>query len=136
MDVFGAVADPTRRALLARLAGAPARVVDLASEHDMSRPAVSKHLRILGEVGLVRAEPLGRERHYTLDPAPLTQVREFLAAVDAALGAAEAQQPSTGAPTPPVSEELLDGLDLEVRRVGRDRRRSPAPAPHTREDTA
>ena len=47
MDVFGALADPVRRSLLAELAGEPRRVVDLAASRPISRPAVSKHLRLL-----------------------------------------------------------------------------------------
>nr|BFF16707.1 hypothetical protein GCM10025730_02280 [Promicromonospora thailandica] len=54
MDVFGAIADPIRRELLLRLADGPARVVDLAGEHAVSRPAISKHLRVLSDAGLVR----------------------------------------------------------------------------------
>ena len=66
MDPFAALADPVRRDLLRRLAHSPARVVDLAALHPISRPAVSKHLRVLVDAGLVRAETHGRERHYAL----------------------------------------------------------------------
>ena len=51
MDVFAALADPVRRSLLGRLAGGPARVVDLAAGLPISRPAVSRHLRLLPEAG-------------------------------------------------------------------------------------
>ena len=53
MDIFGALADPVRRSLLAELAGEPCRVVDLAASRPISRPAVSKHLRLLLEAGAV-----------------------------------------------------------------------------------
>ncbi|WP_413617242.1 ArsR/SmtB family transcription factor [Gordonia rubripertincta] len=66
MDAFEAIADPTRRALVERLAQRPARVVDLAAEHPVSRPAISRHLRVLGEAGVVAAVDHGRERHYEL----------------------------------------------------------------------
>lgn len=107
MDVFSALADPVRRDLLRRLAAGPGRVVDLAADHSISRPAISKHLRLLTEVGLAAAEDRGRERHYRLDPAGLTSVRELLAELS---------------PSPPFAESAFDGLDLEVRRTVRDRR--------------
>jgi len=74
MDVYAALADPVRRDLLRRLARGSARVVDLAADHPISRPAVSRHLRVLGEAGLVAAEERGRERHYTLVPEGLRPV--------------------------------------------------------------
>ncbi|MFC4128273.1 ArsR/SmtB family transcription factor [Nocardia rhizosphaerae] len=108
MDVFEALADPVRRDLLERLATAPARVVDLAAEYPISRPAISKHLRLLTEAGLVTAEPHGRERHYRLASAGLEPLRRYL----------ERLRP-TG---PPIPEHALDGLELEVRRTTRERR--------------
>lgn len=111
MDAFEALADPVRRAILRRLARGPARVVDLAADHDISRPAVSKHLRLLGEARLVTAEPRGRERHYRLTPEGLGPVQQLLDE----LGSARVRFP----------ESVLDGLDLEVRRTGRERRNRP-----------
>lgn len=108
MDVFAALADPVRRELLQRLVLGPARVVDLAAERPISRPAVSRHLRLLTEAGLAAAEDHGRERHYRAVPAGLEPVQALLA--------------SLTAPAPPIPERLLDGLELEVRRTGRDRR--------------
>jgi DNA-binding transcriptional ArsR family regulator len=67
MDAFAALPDPVRRDLVRRLAAGPARVVDLAADHPVSRPAISKHLRLLTEAGLATAEDRGRERHYRLD---------------------------------------------------------------------
>ena len=74
MDAFAALADPVRRDLLDRLARGPARVVDLAADHEISRPAISRHLRVLGEAGLVTAEERGRERHYRLERSGLAPV--------------------------------------------------------------
>lgn len=113
MDPFGALADPVRRALVQRVARGSARVVDLTAEHDISRPAISRHLRVLTESGLVSAEDIGRERHYRLQVEGLEPVRAWLA-----------ELPSV--PAPRIPEHVLDGLDLEVRRTGRDRRRGTA----------
>ncbi len=107
MDAFAALADPVRRDLLRRLAGGPARVVDLAADHEISRPAISKHLRLLAEAGLATAEDRGRERHYRLRRSGLQPVHDLLGRL---------------APEAPYSASDLDGLELEVRRVGRDRR--------------
>lgn len=70
-DVFRAIADPTRRALLDRLRAGPAPVNDLAAEFEQTRPAISKHLRVLREAHLVEERRVGRERFYSLRPAPL-----------------------------------------------------------------
>jgi DNA-binding transcriptional ArsR family regulator len=118
MDVFDAMADPVRRDLLRVLATGPTRVVDLAAGRAISRPAVSKHLRVLTDTGLVVADDHGRERHYRLRPDGLAPVAELVA--DLAPWAAPA--PATPHVTLPVGAAALDALDLEVRRVGRDRR--------------
>jgi len=76
---FSALADDVRRALLLRLVAGPARVIDLAAEHAISRPAISRHLRVLGDAGLVTVEERGRERHYALDRAGLVPVWQLLA---------------------------------------------------------
>ena len=73
-DVFRAIADPTRRAILDRLRAGPTAVNLLAGEFAQSRPAISKHLRVLRHARLVREERAGRERLYQLQPAPLQQV--------------------------------------------------------------
>lgn len=73
-DVFRAIADPTRRAILDRLRAGPARAGDLASDFRQSRPAISKHVRVLREARLVVEERVGRERVYALDPVPLQRV--------------------------------------------------------------
>ncbi len=73
-DVYRAIADPTRRAILDRLRAGPAPVNALASEFAQSRPAISKHLRVLREARLVGEQKVGRERLYELYPRPLQQV--------------------------------------------------------------
>ncbi len=73
-DVFRAIADPTRRAILDRLRAGPTPVNALAAEFDQSRPAISKHLRVLREARLVTEERSGRERLYELQPAALQSV--------------------------------------------------------------
>jgi DNA-binding transcriptional ArsR family regulator len=73
-DVFKAIADPTRRAILDRLRGGPAAVNTLAADFRQTRPAISKHLRVLREAKLVTEQRAGRERVYRLQPAPLQRV--------------------------------------------------------------
>ncbi|HSU39864.1 MAG TPA: metalloregulator ArsR/SmtB family transcription factor [Polyangiaceae bacterium] len=73
-DVFRAIADPTRRAILDRLRAGPAPVNALASDFEQTRPAISKHLRVLREASLVTERRVGRERLYELKPRPLQQV--------------------------------------------------------------
>lgn len=73
-DVFRAIADPTRRAILDRLRVGEAPANDLAAGFDISRPAVSKHLRVLRDASLVRERRQGRQRVYQLTPAPLRDV--------------------------------------------------------------
>lgn len=121
MDPFEAAADPVRRALVQQLRDGPARVVDLTARHDISRPAISRHLRVLGEAGLVEADTIGRERHYRLLPRGLEPVRAWLDEVAPAQAA------------PRIPEHALDGLDLEVRRVGRDRHTADQSTTHTEE---
>jgi DNA-binding transcriptional ArsR family regulator len=74
---FGALADPTRRAILARLAAGEASVTELAEPFEMSLPAVSKHLKVLERAGLVAR---GRERQWRparLEARPLKEVAEW-----------------------------------------------------------
>ena len=77
-DVFSAIADPTRRRILELLGRRPEAVGELAARFDISRPAISKHLRVLSEAGLVRAEADGRRNIYALEPAPFAAVRDWL----------------------------------------------------------
>ncbi len=73
-DVFRAISDPTRRAILDRLRAGPAPVNDLAAAFEQSRPAISKHLKVLREARLVAEQRNGRERVYRLQPMPLQTV--------------------------------------------------------------
>ena len=114
MDAFEGVADPLRRDLLRRLARGPARVVDLAAAYDVTRPAVSRHLRLLTEAGLTSAEDKGRERHYRLEPTGLMSIRAFLDELEVALTEIPAQ--------PRFGEHLLEALDTEVHRTRREHR--------------
>jgi DNA-binding transcriptional ArsR family regulator len=118
MDAFEGIADPLRRDLLRRLAAGPARVVDLAAAYEVSRPAVSRHLRLLTEAGLTSAEDRGRERHYRLEPGPLDDVRTFLDRLDGA--------PAEPSASPRFGHDVLDALDTEVHRTRRDRRAARA----------
>jgi DNA-binding transcriptional ArsR family regulator len=73
-----ALGDPTRLAILERLTDGPSAVVDLARELPVSRPAVSQHLRVLKEAGLVIDEAVGNRRIYRVDPDGLAGVRDQL----------------------------------------------------------
>jgi DNA-binding transcriptional ArsR family regulator len=77
-DVFRAIADPTRRAILDRLRAGPANAGALAADFRSSRPAISKHLRVLREARLVVNTRVGRELVYTVDPLPLQSVAGWL----------------------------------------------------------
>ncbi len=113
MDVYAALADPVRRDLLRRLARGPARVVDLSADHPISRPAISRHLRVLSEAGLVSAQDRGRERHYALEPGGLRPVAGLLRELRG-----------------PLPAEAFDGLEMEVRRTVREHQ---SPATETQE---
>ena len=76
-DPFRAIADPTRRAVLEYLAGRPHGVNELVEHFDMTRPAISKHLRILREARVVRERRQGRNRIYELNPEGLSALREY-----------------------------------------------------------
>ena len=75
--VLTAIADPTRRAILDRLALGPARVTDVAGPFAMSLAAVSKHVQTLERAGLVRRARRGREHTLTLDARPLRRVAQW-----------------------------------------------------------
>ncbi len=111
MDIFTALADPVRRSLLVDLTDEPRRVVDLAATRPISRPAVSKHLRLLLESGAVTVTDRGRERFYALDPTALAPVESYVTGLT-----------TTGAA--PVGAQALDALETEVRRTSRERRRA------------
>ncbi|HEU4612076.1 MAG TPA: metalloregulator ArsR/SmtB family transcription factor [Kofleriaceae bacterium] len=75
---FAALADPTRRAILARLAEGEASVTELAAPFDMSLPAISKHLKVLERAGLVLRGRDAQWRPCKLDPRPLQEVADYL----------------------------------------------------------
>jgi DNA-binding transcriptional ArsR family regulator len=76
--VFAAVADPTRRAILASLARKPATISQIAAPFSVSLNAISKHVMVLERAGLVRREVVGREHHCRFDPEPLHQASAWL----------------------------------------------------------
>lgn len=75
---FSALADPTRRAILARLASGECSVTELAEPFDMSMPAVSKHLRVLERAGLIARGRDAQWRPCRLEPKPLQEVAEWV----------------------------------------------------------
>ncbi len=75
---FAALSDPTRRAVFERLANGPRAVGDIAHGMPVSRPAVSQHLKVLKEAGLVTDRPDGARRVYQIDPKGLGQIRAWL----------------------------------------------------------
>ncbi len=83
---------------------------EIAGRFEVSRPAVSRHLRVLREAGLVRDETVGRQRFYALEPGPLHELAAWLAQFQTAL-------PSTAAGW----EHPFDALETEVHRARRDR---------------
>jgi len=77
-QVLGAIADPTRRAIVARLAGGRASVSEIAAPLPMSLPGVMKHIRVLERAGLVSHRKEGRTRYCELQPEPLAAVDGWL----------------------------------------------------------
>ena len=110
MDVAFAVADPVRREILERLARGVMTAGEIAARFDVSRPAISRHLRVLRECGLVVDEARGRQRFYRLELAPLDPLEAWMRELRAA---ASPEQRWSGA---------LDALETEVYRTRRERR--------------
>lgn len=77
-DVFQAIADPTRRGLLKLLVDQEMPVTVISGHFPMSRTAVSKHLRILADAGLVKERKVGRETRYRFNPDPLLELKRWL----------------------------------------------------------
>ncbi|SEG90499.1 Helix-turn-helix domain-containing protein [Saccharopolyspora kobensis] len=101
-----AIADPVRRQILEMLRSARLSAGEIAERFEISRPAVSRHLRVLRESGLVRDQLVGRRRLYVLDVARFTELLEWLAPF-----------------VPPAGwARRLDALETEVYRTRRDRR--------------
>jgi DNA-binding transcriptional ArsR family regulator len=93
---IAALADPTRRAVFERLRGGPKPVVEIARGLPVSRPAVSQHLRVLRQAGLVRERREGTRHFYSVDGAGLAELQEYFEdfwqeALDAFKAAAEAE---------------------------------------------
>ena len=103
-----ALADPIRRAILHRLMRETGRVTDLAAPFDVSLNAVSKHIRVLEQAGLVVRRVVGREHHLAFDPRPLDAAAAWIAAqraywetrLDALAAHLVASRTSAGAPRP------------------------------------
>ena len=76
---FEAIADPTRRHILDALVGGALPVAAIADPFPVSRPAISQHLRVLLDAGLVQQRKVGRERHYSLVAEPLMDVAAWVA---------------------------------------------------------
>ncbi|HEY6722447.1 MAG TPA: metalloregulator ArsR/SmtB family transcription factor [Polyangiaceae bacterium] len=105
--VVQALADPIRREILLLLAKKPRNAGEIAAAFSVSRPAISRHLRVLREAGLVSDESIGRERSYTLRLAAIAALEAYLTKLRAACR----------------WERRLAALETEVHRVKRGRRR-------------
>ena len=103
VEALAALADPTRRALVALLARGELAAGELAVRFPVSRPAISRHLRVLREAGLVRSRVEGRRRLYSLDPRPLRELDDWLE------------------PYRDLWAQRLDALDTEIARGRRAR---------------
>ncbi|HEY4854304.1 MAG TPA: metalloregulator ArsR/SmtB family transcription factor [Streptosporangiaceae bacterium] len=82
-DAFGVIAHPVRRQIVAELVSGAKAVRDLTATMPVTRPAVSQHLKVMLDVGLVTQKRVGRENHYQLQPERLDEVRNWLAVLDA-----------------------------------------------------
>ena len=109
VEALAALADPTRRQLLALLAAGEVAAGELAGRFPVSRPAISRHLRVLREAGLVTARTEGRRRLYALDPGPLRELDDWLE------------------PYRDLWAQRLDALDTEIARGRRARRTGDRP---------
>ena len=104
MNALEALSDPTRRQIVELLAERERNAGEIAAEFPVSRPAVSRHLRVLREHGLVQTRTEGQQRIYSLDPAPLIELDEWLAHYRA------------------FWTNRLDALDTQIRRARRTRK--------------
>lgn len=122
MDIFSVLADPVRRDIVDLLHQHPLSAGDIASRFSISRPAISRHLRVLREAGLVTVEESGRERIYRLDPRPLQEVDTWLNGYRDRWAS------------------RFDALETEVLRTRRERERReaerPTPSPTIRKESA
>jgi DNA-binding transcriptional ArsR family regulator len=104
MQVLEALADPTRRHIVELLAERERDAGEIASHFEISRPAVSRHLRVLREHGLVRSRGEAQRRVYSLDPSPLEEIDAWLARYRV------------------FWTNRLDALDVQLRRAHRRRK--------------
>lgn len=104
MHALEALADPTRRRIVELLADGDRTAGELASHFPVTRPAVSRHLRVLRETGLVHSRAHAQRRVYSLDPAPLAELDEWLGRYRAFWA------------------QRLDALDTQLRRARREER--------------
>ncbi len=105
MNALEALADPTRRRIVELLAERERSAGELAAQFPVSRPAVSRHLRVLRETGLVQRRGEAQRRLYSLDPTPLAELDEWLGRYR------------------PFWAQRLDALDTQLRRARREERR-------------
>ena len=82
-DVFGAITDPCRRAILHEVASAERSVGELSESVSAPQPSVSKHLKVLADLGVVRGRAEGRRRLYSLTPGALDPVRDWISEIEA-----------------------------------------------------
>jgi DNA-binding transcriptional ArsR family regulator len=104
MNAIEALADPTRRRIVELLADGERSAGEIAAQFETSRPGISRHLRVLSEHGLVQAREDAQRRLYSLDPAPLAELDEWL---DRYRG---------------FWRNRLDALDTEIKRRRKERR--------------
>ncbi len=114
MQAAAAIADPVRREILELLHARAESAGEIARRFTISRPAVSRHLRVLREAGLVRDELVGRQRVYRIDPAPLGEIARWI------------EQFEPPEPDRERWERRFDALETEVARTRRQRERQPA----------
>ena len=117
MNVANAIADPVRREILEFLLAGPAPAGTIAGRFAISRPAVSRHLRVLRESGLVTDHMVGRQRLYNLDPTPLREITTWISKIDTSAG----------------WDQRLDALETEVARTRRQRAATATPQQSNRE---
>jgi DNA-binding transcriptional ArsR family regulator len=104
-STFSALADPTRRAILARLAAGETTVMELARPFEMSQPAVSRHLKVLEGAGLIVRRIEGSKRPCRLAPEAITRIDEWLGGLRKALAANYDRLDQLLAEMPPVDEK-------------------------------
>jgi DNA-binding transcriptional ArsR family regulator len=114
VQAAAAIADPVRREILELLHARAEPAGEIASRFTISRPAVSRHLRVLREAGLVRDELVGRQRVYSIDPAPLREVARWIGQFERPVPGREAW------------ERRFDALETEVARTRRQHNRQSA----------